>query len=258
MASFPPLARLLSANAQWAADVEQVEPGFFAECAKGQTPRVLWIGCADSRVPESVVTAARPGDIFVHRNIAKYVVLLPAGGSHPDAPRLPPFSPPLRTRSQFHPDDISAHAVLSYAVDHLGVEHVVVVGHSECGGATACLNASVQLLEDDARTPCCDPSQPAEAPLNRWLAPLTKLAAELKLSSAPRDEALDALVEENVKAQVENIIQSQTIQKAWQNGKSPRGKEVWVHGWVFDLSIGKLKDLEISQGPKGAILDLHA
>ncbi|KAL1757186.1 carbonic anhydrase [Schizophyllum commune] len=230
MASFPPLARLLSANAQWAADVEQVEPGFFAECAKGQTPRVLWIGCADSRVPESVVTAARPGDIFVHRNIA----------------------------NQFHPDDISAHAVLSYAVDHLGVEHVVVVGHSECGGATACLNASVQLLEDGARTPCCDPSQPADAPLNRWLAPLTKLAAELKLSSAPRDEALDALVEENVKAQVENIIQSQTIQKAWQNGKSPRGKEVWVHGWVFGLSIGKLKDLEISQGPKGAILDLHA
>ena len=51
---------------------------------------------------------------------------------------------------------------------------VVVVGHSECGGATACLNASVQLLEDEARTPCCDPSQPAEAPLNRWLAPLTK------------------------------------------------------------------------------------
>ncbi|KAL1738924.1 carbonic anhydrase, partial [Schizophyllum fasciatum] len=151
-----------------------------------------------------------------------------------------------------------AHAVLSYAVDHLGVEHVVVVGHSECGGATACLNASVQLLEDADKPAVCDPAQAVDAPLNRWLAPLTRLAADLKLSSAPRDEALDALVEENVKAQVENIIQTPTIQKAWQNGKSPRGKEVWVHGWVFDLSIGKLKDLEISQGPKGAILDLHA
>jgi carbonic anhydrase len=69
--SHPALASLLRANAQWAGDVEKAEPGFFAQSAKGQTPSVLWIGCADSRAPESVVMAARPGEVFVHRNIAK-------------------------------------------------------------------------------------------------------------------------------------------------------------------------------------------
>jgi carbonic anhydrase len=69
----PALSRVLSSNAQWAADVEKAEPGFFAQGAKGQSPKILWIGCADSRVPESVVTACKPGEIFVHRNIAKYV-----------------------------------------------------------------------------------------------------------------------------------------------------------------------------------------
>ncbi|CDO69989.1 hypothetical protein BN946_scf184758.g2 [Trametes cinnabarina] len=68
------LARLLSNNAQWAEDVEKAEPGFFAQSAQGQSPKVLWIGCSDSRVPESVVTASKPGDIFVHRNIAKCVL----------------------------------------------------------------------------------------------------------------------------------------------------------------------------------------
>jgi hypothetical protein len=83
------LQHLLASNAQWAEDVLKTQPHFFEESAKGQSPHVclflstpsiltqplqtLWIGCADSRVPESVVTAARPGEIFVHRNIAKFV-----------------------------------------------------------------------------------------------------------------------------------------------------------------------------------------
>lgn len=83
------IQHLLTSNAQWAEDVLKTQPHFFEESAKGQSPHVclflstpsiltqplqtLWIGCADSRVPESVVTAARPGEIFVHRNIAKFV-----------------------------------------------------------------------------------------------------------------------------------------------------------------------------------------
>jgi len=79
----PVLSQLHAANDEWRKAVFQVDPDFFQNGSKGQTPKVLWIGCADSRVPESVVVAAKPGDLFVHRNIAKYAtsslfsVLLP-------------------------------------------------------------------------------------------------------------------------------------------------------------------------------------
>jgi carbonic anhydrase len=68
---FPEISRLLRSNSQWAADVHAAEPEFFKNSANGQAPNILWIGCADSRAPESVVLAAKPGEIFVHRNIAK-------------------------------------------------------------------------------------------------------------------------------------------------------------------------------------------
>ena len=67
------LAQLQASNDEWRNAVLKVSPDFFERGAKGQTPKVLWFGCADSRVPESVVLAAKPGDLFVHRNIAKSV-----------------------------------------------------------------------------------------------------------------------------------------------------------------------------------------
>ncbi|ESK89849.1 carbonic anhydrase [Moniliophthora roreri MCA 2997] len=218
MSQFAPIERLFSNNAQWATDVDRAEPGFFAQQAKGQAPKVLWIGCADSRVPETTLTGARPGDIFVHRNIA----------------------------NQFHLDDDSVLAVLTYAVDFLGVEHVVVVGHTECGGAAACFNAAPSFQPGHACAVV--PTLPTSAPLNKWLQPLTALAASLQLSSVPASEALPIIVEENVKAQVENLAQSPVIMNAWQN-KSAKGKDVWIHGWVYDISQGKLKDLGVTRGP---------
>ncbi|KAF9265614.1 carbonic anhydrase [Marasmius fiardii PR-910] len=215
MSQFAPIERLFATNSQWASDVEQHEPGFFAETAKGQSPKVLWIGCADSRVPETTLTGSRPGDIFVHRNIA----------------------------NQFHPNDDNVLAVLAYAVDFLGVEHVVIVGHTECGGAAACFNASGSGVPGQTI-----PSLPTDAPLNKWLTPLTILAASLQLSSAPAAEVLPILVEENVKMQVENLAKSSVIVNAWKN-KSGRGKDVWIHGWVYDLAHGKLKDLGVTRGP---------
>ncbi|KAF4576711.1 Carbonic anhydrase [Pleurotus pulmonarius] len=213
------LSQLLTANEQWAQDVDHAEPEFFKQCAAGQSPTVLWIGCADSRVPESVVTGARPGEIFVHRNIA----------------------------NQFHPDDDSAQAVLTYAVDHLGVEHVVVVGHTECGGAAACFQAACAVGTRPGPV-ITVPTSPPDAAINKWLAPMTSLAASLHLSTAPASEAVPILVEENVKMQVKNLSKTSTITAAWAN-KSPKGKEVWVHGWVYDIAAGKLRDLGISLGP---------
>ncbi|KAF5380821.1 hypothetical protein D9615_004085 [Tricholomella constricta] len=214
------LISLLSANSQWAEDVERVEPGFFEESAKGQAPHTLWIGCADSRVPDNVITGARPGDIFVHRNIA----------------------------NQFSLNDDSALAVLKYAVDFLGVQHVVVVGHSECGGAAACLNAAQNALFTEDGPVVTVPSLSPEDPLNRWLEPLTRLAGSLHLSTTPKIEALPIVVEENVRRQVENLCKSATLVNAWASGDEKK-KSVWVHGWVYNLGTGRLRDLKVTRGP---------
>jgi len=212
------LNHLLSNNAQWAEEFEFAEPGFLRKSSWGQTPQVLWIGCADSRVPESLITGARPGDIFVHRNIA----------------------------NQVHLDDDNILSVLTYAIGSLGVRHVVVVGHSECGGAAACLNA-VQRPTGGSITTI--PSLSPDAPLNRWLDPLTKHLGSLQLSDMPKADALPIVVQENVKRQVEHVCKTRPVIDAWSND-DPEKRNVWVHGWVYDLASGRLRDLGISSGPK--------
>ena len=116
--------------------------------------------------------------------------------------------------------------MLTYAVEHVKVEHVILVGHTNCGGAAACAQAAAAA-----------PSEP-ESALARWLAPLTELARSL----GP-DGDLTALVEANVRMQVENLAQSDVLQRAW-----AAGKDVQVHGWVYDLATGRLRDLGITVG----------
>lgn len=127
---------------------------------------------------------------------------------------------------------------------------VVIVGHSECGGAAACLGAvqNPKFTEDEPIKTLG--SLPSDAPLNSWLAPLTKLAASLQLSTTPKTEALPIVVEENVKLQVENLCKAPTLTNAWASD-NPEKRNVWVHGWVYDLATGKLKDLEVTRGPIG-------
>jgi carbonic anhydrase len=108
-----------------------------------------------------------------------------------------------------------------------------VVGHTNCGGAAACYSAA---LAGSSTTPV--------DPLSRWLAPLTSLASSLGLASESKELALTKLVEENVRKQVENIVSTTIIRDAWTNGK-----KIHVHGLVYDLATGSLKDLNVSQGP---------
>ena len=102
---------LLTGNRHWAAQTTQADPAFLPNLARQQTPKFLWIGCADSRVPATQIVAAQPGDIFVHRNIANIV-------AH---------------------TDLSALSSIQFAIDVLKVEHVLVVGHYGCGGVRAAL-----------------------------------------------------------------------------------------------------------------------
>jgi len=201
----PVVQGLLKNNEKWAKAVVEADPDFFLRSAEGQSPQVLWIGCSDSRVPGAVVTASKPGDIFLHRNIA----------------------------NQVHLHDDNVLSVVDYAVAHLKVRHVLVVGHSGCGGAKYCIEA--------ARDPC--PPRP-DTPFLRWLGPLTDLARSLGLgSNPPPKDALPILVKENVIRQVQNLTETETIKHAW--GKR---EDVWIHGLIYDLSTGLLGEPVVTKG----------
>jgi len=109
---------------------------------------------------------------------------------------------------------------------------VVVVGHTECGGAKHCVNEA-------SHAPGIVPPRTS---LERWLSPLVTIARELNLGSLPPPEALSILVKENVKRQVQNLTETDTIKEAW-----GRGEDVSIHGLLYDLSTGLLSDLGVTQ-----------
>jgi carbonic anhydrase len=100
-------------NRKWVAETKANDPDFFSRLAKAQNPDFLYIGCADSRVPASVIMDLEPGDVFVHRNVANLVVNT----------------------------DLNSQSVIEYAVTHLGVKHVIVCGHYGCGGVKAAMQS---------------------------------------------------------------------------------------------------------------------
>ena len=115
------LQHLLDNNRQWSARMVHDDPAFFTRLANQQTPKYLWIGCSDSRVPANQITGLDPGEVFVHRNVANVVV---------------------------H-SDLNALSVIQYAVDALKVEHIMVVGHYGCGGVLATLRGLRVGLADN-------------------------------------------------------------------------------------------------------------
>jgi carbonic anhydrase len=116
-----PLRHLLAHNRTWAAQMEAERPGFFTRLSQQQSPRYMWIGCSDSRVPANQITGLEPGEVFVHRNVANVVV----------------------------PTDLNCLSTIQYAVDMLKVEHLMVVGHYGCGGVTAALQDTRVGLADN-------------------------------------------------------------------------------------------------------------
>lgn len=191
------LSQLFERNRDWAERVEQRQPGFFTGLLAQQRPRYMWLGCADSRVPANELVDLLPGEMFVHRNVANLLV---------------------------H-SDLNALSVIQYAVDVLGVQHIIVVGHSQCGGVRAALSDQRAGLVDN------------------WLRHVQDVRDDHRDFLFDLDETyrVDALVELNVLEQARNVCHTTIVRDAWR-----RGQVVVVHGWVYGLHNGLLKDLSMT------------
>ncbi len=201
--------QLLENNKKWVARKTENDPEFFKRLAKGQQPPLLWIGCADSRVPANEIIGADPGEVFVHRNIANMV---------------------LHT-------DMSMLSVLDYAVNVLKVKHVIVCGHYGCGGVQAAMtNRHFGLIDN-------------------WIRHIKDVyrfhAGELNVI---RDEKarFDRFVELNVIEQVMDLAKTSIVQEAWE-----RGQDLHLHGWVYDVADGLLKDLDVNIKNNQALSEVY-
>jgi carbonic anhydrase len=196
------LESLFANNRAWAERIQREQPGFFGALAKQQTPKFLWIGCSDSRVPANEIVGLLPGEVFVHRNIANVVVHT----------------------------DLNCLSVIQFAVDVLKVEHIIVVGHYQCSGVRAALFGDRIGLADN------------------WLHHVhdvrdKHVEALRKIGLA--DSRTDLLCELNVIEQVANVCQTTIVRDAWE-----RGQDVAVHGWIYGLRDGLLRDLGVTVATK--------
>jgi carbonic anhydrase len=188
------LRQLFENNRAWARRLEARDPGFFETLSQQQSPRYLWIGCADSRVPANEIVGLLPGELFVHRNVANVVVHT----------------------------DLNCLSVLQYAVDVLRVEHVIVCGHYGCGGIRAAYErASLGLIDNWLRH--------VQDVQDRHGAAIERLTAAA---------AVERLCELNVLEQARNVCLTTIVRDAW-----TRGQALTVHGWIYALRDGLLRDL---------------
>jgi carbonic anhydrase len=192
------LKHLFDSNRAWSERIRRRDPEFFARLSRQQRPRYLWIGCADSRVPANEIVGLPPGELFVHRNIANVVV---------------------------H-SDLNCLSVIQFAVDVLGIEHIIVCGHYGCSGVSAAMRNERVGLADN------------------WLRHLQDVHSKhdsrvAELSGT--DRRIDRLCELNVIEQVANVCQTTIVRDAWD-----RGQELTVHGWVYGLQDGLVRDLGTS------------
>ncbi len=174
----------------------------------GQNPEIMLISCCDSRVDPETIFNAMPGELFVARNVANLV-------------------PPYETGGKFH----GVSAGIEFAVLNLRVKHIVIMGHSGCGGVKAALNQST-AIETEAHF------------ISRWMsmlddARLSVLAAHQMKSEA---EKLEALEKEGIKTSIKNLRTFPFVREREDKGR------LNLHGAHFDIKTGTLSVLSHSRG----------
>ena len=184
---------LFANNYAWATQMKEETSTYFQELAEHQQPHYLWIGCSDSRVPAEKLTNLEPGELFVHRNVANQVIHT----------------------------DFNCLSVVQYAVDVLNIEHIIICGHTNCGGIHAAMNDKDLGL------------------INNWLLHIRDIwfkHGHLLGNLSPERRA-DMLTKLNVAEQVYNLGRTSIVKNAWKNGK-----KLSLHGWVYDVNDGFLVD----------------
>jgi len=189
------LLDLLENNRAWAAQRIAERHDFFQRLVAQQNPSYLWIGCSDSRVPANEIVGLLPGELFVHRNVANVVVHT----------------------------DLNCLSVLQYAVDVLGVHHVIVCGHYGCGGVRSALAGGRLGLIDN------------------WLRHVQDVYVQHRavVDRVPDEPGrVDRLCELNVLEQARNVCETTIVRDAW-----TRGQDLAIHAWIYGLTDGLISDL---------------
>ena len=187
------IEQLFANNYKWATQMKEEKSTYFQELAEHQQPHYLWIGCSDSRVPAEKLTNLEPGELFVHRNVANQVIHT----------------------------DFNCLSVVQYAVDVLNIEHIIICGHTNCGGIHAAMNDKDLGL------------------INNWLLHIRDIwfkHGHLLGNLSPERRAA-MLTKLNVAEQVYNLGRTSIVKNAWKNGK-----KLSLHGWVYDVNDGFLVD----------------
>ena len=191
--------KLIEGNRAFVKEKTKLNPNYFKELSGSQQPNYFIISCSDSRVPPNELTKTNPGELFVHRNVA----------------------------NQVKRSDLNCQSALFYAVESLKVSHIIVLGHTHCGGITAAAkNQSLGVVD-------------------LWLQNVRDIAVsnkELLGKINNEHDFLDKLSELNVKHQALNVCKSAVVQKAWAEGRNLR-----VSGWMVDIESGYIKDLDVAQ-----------
>jgi len=203
--------KIIIGNLNWVEKKKIEDKNFFHYLSKPQMPKYLVISCADSRVVVNEFTATEPGDVFTHRNIGNLVIST----------------------------DFNCQSVLQYAVEYLKVEHILVIGHTDCGAIKAALSYDHHGLID------------------HWLKNIREVAEkhekELeKYENLGHDKLVRKLIKLNIREQCLNLCKSPIVQKAWDSGH-----DLYIHGYLFEMETGLLKDLEVVQKDWSNIQEIY-
>lgn len=200
------LSQLIENNRRWVDGMTTRDPEFFRKLERQQRPQYMWIGCCDSRVPANEIIGLLPGEVFVHRNVANVVLT----------------------------NDLNCMSAVQYAVEVLGIRHIIVCGHYNCGG----VNASLEDM--------------AHGLIDYWIWPIKQITRKhpwVTTLDLPRRR--DVLCELNVVEQSFNLAECKVLKRAWSEGQ-----EVDIHGWIYDVKDGRVRDPVIRIDRQGDARDL--